>query len=220
MYSDAVTGKIIQYLLHQPIQEKDRSYPLVIFLHGLGDTVNIQTMGTATNFVDSMLSLENESKDYRAYTLVPSTPLAHEGWWTYEQLEAFKHLIYHLLETYNIDAKRVYITGISMGGFTTCELVNQMPSNTFAAAVPLSGSQMMTDPETLLNTAFRIYHSTNDTVVNVSCSRDLYQQLLIVNHPKVEYTEFVSGNHTSALYSVYSEQCYEFFGWMFAQRLP
>ena len=129
-------------------------------------------------------------------------------------------MIYHLLETYNIDAKRVYITGISMGGFTTCELVNQMLSNTFAAAVPLSGSQMMTDPETLLNTAFRIYHSTNDTVVNVSCSRDLYQQLLIVNHPKVEYTEFVSGNHTSPLYSVYSEQCYEFFGWMFAQRLP
>ncbi len=220
VYLDADTGTTIQYLFHQPTQEKGKSYPLVIFLHGLGDTVNMQTMGTATNFVNSMLFLENESKDYRAYTLVPSTPLAHEGGWTYEQLEAFKRLIYQMPETYNIDTKRVYITGISMGGFTTCQLVNQMPPNTFAAAAPLSGSQMMTNPETLFNTAFHIYHSTNDTVVNVSCSRNLYQQLLIANHPKVEYTEFASGNHTSPLYSVYSLQCYEFFGWMFAQRLP
>ena len=210
----------IYYLFHEPIRDTGKAYPLVIFLHGLGDTVNERSLGTATQFVDSLIWLENESEEYSAYTLVPSTPLAHEGGWSYAQLEAFKRLIYHLLENFNIDSKRLYVSGISMGGFTTCQLVNEMPPDTFAAAAPLSGARMMTHPERLHNTAFHIYHSTNDTVVDVSSSRWLNEQLLISGHPKVEYTEFENGDHISPLYSVYTNQCYQFFGWMFAQRLP
>lgn len=208
----------IQYLFHQPIRQTGRAYPLIIFLHGLGDTVNERQMGTAGPLVTSLIRLENDSELYSTYTLVPTTPLANEGWWKDWQFNFLKELIPHLVENYNIDAKRIYVTGISMGGYTTCRLVNYMPPDTFAAAVPLSGAYDLIKPDAFLNTAFRIYHSEKDTVVNVSCSRSLYQQLLFCKHPNAEYIEYEDGSHTSPLYSVYNDR--SFFRWLFAQRLP
>lgn len=218
-YEPSVEGTV-HYLFHEPIRDTGKSYPLIIFLHGLGDTVSKFNPGTATTFVNSLIKLENESEKYSAYTLVPTTPLASEGWWVLSQMSAFKKLIPHLVQTYNIDAKRIYISGISMGGFLTCQFVNEMPPDTFAAAVPLSGARNMTYPDTLSNTAFHIYHSTNDAVVNVSCSRSLNEQLRAHGHPNVQYTEFPHGDHVSPLYSVFVDDCYVFFDWLFAQRLP
>ncbi len=217
-FSEPSTYDTVHYLFHKPIRDTGKSYPLIIFLHSLGDTVSKWSFSTAGPLVNSLIRLENESEKYSAYTLVPSTPIAEEGWWTYSQLATFKELIYRLVENNNIDPKRIYITGISMGGFTTCQLVNEMPPNTFAAAVPLSGASNMTYPETLHNTAFRIYHSKNDAIVNVSCSRDLNEQLILSGHPKVEYIEFEYGDHMFPMHSVYMDEC--FFDWLFAQRLP
>lgn len=211
---------LVHYLFHEPIRDTDGSYPLIIFLHGLGDSVNEWSLGTATQFAESLMLLENESEKYSAYTLVPQTPFANEGWWTDEQLEAFQYLIYDLIENYSIDTKRIYITGISMGGSTTCVLVDTMPPDTFAAAVPLSGAETLTNPGALHSTAFRIYHSKNDTVVHPEYSRALYKQLSSSGHPNMEYIEFEYGSHISPLYSVYTEQRYPFFDWLFAQRLP
>lgn len=208
----------IQYLFHEPIRDTGKAYPLIIFLHGLGDQVNEYSMGTAGPLVNSLIRLENESEQYSAYTLVPETPFAKEGWWKAWQLDYLKQLIIYLGENYNIDTKRIYVTGISMGGYITCRLVNTMPPDTFAAAVPLSGAYDMKKPDAVMNTAFRIYHSAQDTVVNVSCSQSLYQQLVFYKHPNVEYVEYSEGNHISPLYRVYYDP--SFYEWLFAQRLP
>ena len=215
----------IHYLFHCPSRETNEPQPLVIFLHGQGDYININNLGTATQFVESLIALENENEKYNAYTLVPMTPTLKSGdysngWWSSTEIYYFKKLINILIEKYNIDPNRVYITGISMGGFITCKLVDEMPPNTFAAAVPLSGAQNMSYPNDKHNTAFRIYHSTYDNVVNVSCARELFQQLISSGHPNVELVEFEDGNHISPLYSVYTEQRRSFFDWLFEQRLP
>lgn len=206
------------YLFHEPIRNTGKSYPLIIFLHGLGDTVNESTLGTAGPLVNTLMQLENQSEVYSAYTLVPSTPHANEGWWVNWQLDFLKQLIYELPKSYNIDPKRIYVTGISMGGYTTCQLLSEMKPDTFAAAVPLSGAYNLINPVAVNNTAIRIYHSALDTVVNVSCSRNLYQQLKTCYHPKSEYFEFSHGNHISPLYDVYYDR--SFYDWLFAQKLP
>ena len=213
-------GKVgdIQYLFHEPIRNTGKKYPLVIFLHGLGDTVNESTLGTAGPLVNTLMQLENQDEAFSTYTLVPSTPLAGEGWWVNWQLSFLKQLIYELPNSYNIDPKRIYVTGISMGGYTTCQLLSEMKPDTFAAAVPLSGAYDLINPVAVNNTAIRIYHSNLDTVVNVSCSRSLYQQLKTCYHPKAEYFEFSHGNHISPLYDVYYDR--SFYDWLFAQKLP
>ena len=170
-------GKVgdIQYLFHEPIRNTGKSYPLIIFLHGLGDRISERSLGTSTQLVKTLMQLENQKEEFSAYTLVPITPYGSEGWWVNWQLEFLKQLIYELPKSYNIDPKRIYVTGISMGGYTTCQLLSEMKPDTFAAAVPLSGAYNLINPVAVNNTAIRIYHSALDTVVDVSCSRSLYQ---------------------------------------------
>lgn len=218
-YNDDITGETVHYLFHEPLRNTGVPAPLLIFLHGKGDSVTAGYPGTATPFVQAHMALENQSYQYGAYTLVPSTPLAHEGQWSDFQVFAFKMLLEHVLETYNIDPKRVYISGISMGGFMTCQLVSEMP-NTFAAAVPLSGARNMSAAITSHNTAFRIYHVATDSVVDVVWSQQLYQQLTDSGHPNVEYTEYPTGSHISPIYTVFQDDRDAFFSWLFAQRLP
>lgn len=217
-YYDDVTKSSVHYLFHQPLRHSDEPVPLVIFLHGKGDSVTAASPGTASPIIYSLMTLENESRKYSAYTLVPSTPLAHEGDWNRGQVLAFKKLLRDIIEQYNIDADRIYLSGISMGGFMTCQLVSEMP-DTFAAAVPLSGAQNLLSPLNLHRTAFRIYHVATDPVVDVSYSRSLHQQLLNANHPNVEYIEYPDGSHISPLYTVFESGREEFFDWLFSQRL-
>ena len=208
----------IHYLFHEPLRDSGEPMPLVIFFHGKGDSVTAANPGTATPIVKSLMELENQDYRYSTYTLVPSTPLSHEGQWTTYQILAFKVLLWDLLHRYNIDKDRIYVSGISMGGFMTCRLVSEMP-DTFAAAVPLSGAGTLISPEKAKGTAFRIYHYTDDPVVSVTRSRDLYQQLVGVNHPNVAFTEYPTGSHISPIYTVFQSDRDAFFSWLFSQRL-
>ena len=217
-YKEGTSGASIQYLFHQPARESTQPLPLVIFLHGKGDAVSIDYCGTAGPIVDGLMKLENQSEQYATYTLVPITPHYYEGDWQYAQIEAFKTLLPKIVEQYNIDPMRIYLSGISMGGFMTCRLVSEMPGF-FAAAVPLSGSLLIDFPDQNLGTAFRIYHVATDEVVVVTCSRQLHEQLLNANHPNLQYIEYPTGDHISPLFTVFEEEGKEFFDWLFAQRL-
>ncbi len=216
-FYDDFSEETIQYLFHEPLRDSGEPMPLVIFLHDTGDAVTARSLGTADPLVRSLMALENESYEYSTYTLVPITPLAHEGEWSVSQIVAFQELLHDLIERYNIDEKRIYISGVSMGGFMTCQFVSEMP-NTFAAAVTLSGAQDLWEPLDSLGTAFRIYHVAGDPVVDASCSRSLYQQLLGVNHPNVKYIEYSTGDHISPIYTVFESNRDAFFSWLFSQR--
>ncbi|MBQ7328320.1 MAG: prolyl oligopeptidase family serine peptidase [Oscillospiraceae bacterium] len=209
----------IQCLFHEPVrQNTGKSYPLIIYLHGKGETLSATNWGSGKVFIESLMDMENAAEKFGAYTLVPVTPLGKNGWWTDTEFIFLKCLIDRLVRSYHIDAKRIYVTGISMGGYTTCRLLKEMPPDTFAAAVPLSGAYTMKDPVAVHNTAFRIYHSAADTVVDVSRSRDLYQQLVDSNHPNVEYFESEYGGHMSPLQTAYGDPYFYF--WLFEQQLP
>lgn len=209
----------IQCLFHEPIrQNAGKSYPLIIYLHGKGETLSATNWGSGKVFIESLMDMENAAEKFGAYTLVPVTPLGKNGWWTDTEFIFLKCLIDRLVRSYNIDAKRIYVTGISMGGYTTCRLLKEMPPDTFAAAVPLSGAYTMNDPVAVHNTAFRIYHSAEDPVVNVSRSRDLYHQLVDSNHPNVEYFESEYGGHMTPLQTAYGDPYFYF--WLFEQQLP
>ncbi len=208
----------IDYLLHKPVRKTDKKYPLIIFLHGLNDKVYKTDLGIASTLVLSLIKYENESDDYSTYTLIPTTP--ESGWWQGDQLENFKTVLTTTIEHENIDPKRVYIAGVSMGGFTLCQLIDEMPLNTFAAAIPMSGCSNLQNPEKHLNTAFRMYHNVNDTIVNESCSKNLNEQLLSVGHKNTKYELFYYGDHGTSVNIVFSGNATAFFPWLFEQKLP
>ena len=221
IYENEAGNEKIYYRFHEPLREHDEPLPLLIFLHGLGDDARTRASMEAGNvgpFIHPLVRLENESADYACYALIPMTPLPLEGWWTSRQLSAFVELMYKIIEDYNIDSRRVYVMGISMGGYTVCDLLNNLPADTFAAAVPMCGASSLLYPEQLHNTGFRIYHAADDEIVSNWVSWGLYYQLKDSGHENVEIFESETGGHLAPLASAFGDD--GFFEWLFAQRLP
>lgn len=73
-FSPTETPVKIQYLFHQPIRDAGKSYPLIIYLHGKGETLSASNLGTGQLFINTLIDMENASEQYSAYTLVPITP--------------------------------------------------------------------------------------------------------------------------------------------------
>jgi predicted peptidase len=117
--------------------------------------------------------------------------------------------------SYNIDRSRVYITGLSMGGYGTWDCLTRYP-NRFAAAVPVcgGGDESTVTPE-VAKVPVWAFHSADDPTVPVVRSRNMIEALKKAGgHP--HYTEFQGLGHAS-WNKAYSTP--ELFPWLFAQRL-
>lgn len=129
-----VTMKL-NYLLHLPADYKskadggDKKWPLLVFLHGAGER------GSELNRVKSHgppKLVENDA-DFPFVLISPQCPGG--GFWNTEHL---LQLIQSTIEEHNIDPDRVYLTGLSMGGFGSWALAAEAPEM-FAAVAPVCG---------------------------------------------------------------------------------
>lgn len=121
-----------EYSLYLPkdYQSTKRSYPLVIYLHGGSqrgdDLAKLQEYGPPQSVSQGQHS-----------PFILASPQCPDGkYWSTDNW--FDPLYSELLTNYRIDAKRVYLTGISMGGYGTWQTAVAYP-NKFAAIVPLCG---------------------------------------------------------------------------------
>ena len=113
----------------------------------------------------------------------------------------------------NVDSRRIYVMGISMGAMATYELCWRYPS-LFAAAVPICGA---TDTSRLTQAAkipWRIYHGDADKVVPVNFSRNAYKALKSAR-AKIIYREFAGCTHNS-WNPAFNDP--ELFPWLFKQK--
>jgi predicted peptidase len=108
-------------------------------------------------------------------------------------------LLMELIDSYisrpEVDPRRIYIMGISMGGIATYDIVSRYPEK-FAAAIPICGS---VNPQRLKGTkgvAWRIFHGDSDAAVTVEGSREAYKALKKFGLD-VEYIEFPGCTHNS-----------------------
>ena len=132
--------------------------PLVIFLHGDGETgTNVSRLSELV-FVKKMKSGEFKNAIYMA----PQRP-GGSYWNPY--LKTVKSLIDEVVDVFNVDTKKISITGHSSGGIGVYTFVSQNP-DMFSAAVVLSGRNKDGAINNLLSTPIRHYHGTED--VNVA----------------------------------------------------
>ena len=212
--------------------DANKKYPLLIFLHGAGERGNdneAQLTWGADLFLDSLHRME-----FPAIVIFPQCP-ANDKWSEYSKnslkdstgyefsdaaairkpLKLVSDFIDTLLHSSQIDKKRVYIGGLSMGGFGTLELLWRKPQ-TFAAAFPICGA---TNPNKLKeyrkNLPIWIFHGDKDAVINVSNSRLIYGILKKTN-PNAKYTEYAGVNHDSWK-NAFAEP--NLLNWLFAQKL-
>ena len=119
------------YLLYLPDDYKkpDRKWPLLLFLHGAGER-GAELDSVKIHGPPRMIA---EGHDFPFIVVSPQCPA--DEWWTEDVLVA---LLDELVETLRIDEDRIYVTGLSMGGYGTWALAEAIPDR-LAAIVPICG---------------------------------------------------------------------------------
>ena len=183
----------LRYGLFKPVNyDSKKSYPLLLYLHGANDT----TSRDITWYHES-IQRENPS-----FVLAPKCTNPNQGWgntWTDAHSPAMAktlQLIDSLLGKYSIDKNRLYVYGISMGGFGVFSVLSKEPGK-FAAGYAICGGSSETAASKLLNTPLWIFHGDADDVVGVQYSRQIYQEIKKEGGKVVRYTEYPGVRHNS-----------------------
>ncbi|MDX2055569.1 MAG: chitobiase/beta-hexosaminidase C-terminal domain-containing protein [Polyangiaceae bacterium] len=129
-------------------------------------------------------------------------------------LQTTRAMIQSLQAQYpNIDPDRIYVTGVSMGGFGAWDMIARTP-NFFAAGVPADGGGSPQAASSMKNMAVWSFHAAGDTGVPVASDRLMFETLAKAGG-RPYYTEAVAGGHGTGMYLASDEG---FVPWMFAQR--
>ena len=186
-----------------------KEYPLVLFLHGAGERVQDPHQAM---FHGYMKYVREQGKEYPFIFIAPQC-IGNAYWGSYtESLSAF---LDYVLETYAVDRRRVYLTGLSMGGTGTWMFAMARP-NTFAAIMPVCGSGIYWNVANLLKTPIYMVHGDCDTCVPIS---DSVEMLTSINsrggNAKLKICYGVG--HDAWNYAYTDDSLLE---WMLSQRLP
>lgn len=127
--------------------------------------------------------------------IVASPQCRTNGWWNAAELSV---LVDHLESHFNVDKNRIYVTGLSMGGFGTWALAMHEPDR-FAAIAPICGggnaiAAKYTKP---LKAPVWAFHGAKDTVVPQSESEEMVEVLKSQKHSEVKLTIYPEAGHDS-----------------------
>lgn len=195
----------ISYILDYP-QKVKGNVPLIVFLHGSGERGNNLEMVKAHN----PFTYKDQIKEPVAI-LAPQCPA--DTWW---DTVTVYNLIKEIQKKYKIDASRIYLTGLSMGGWGTLKLAMEHPEMFAAvASVCAPTDQVMTaNIQQYKNLNMRIYHGGMDDIVLPENAFKFYQKLHPVN-PSAELIIFPNDNHNSWDSAYSNPQLYE---WMLSKK--
>lgn len=134
------SGEEMRYLVWLPEgygEDRDRRYPLIYFLHGSGDDDYDSTFVIGFG-LPAVLALGDQPDDFEFVVVSPQAKPA-TNWYTGDQPRMVDALLQEVLDTYLVDPDRVYLTGLSMGGFGSWHIASEFPHR-YAAMVSVSGS--------------------------------------------------------------------------------
>jgi len=193
------------YALHKPANTKEKK-PLIVFISGDGEK------GTEIEKVKIHGPLKYlKTHQLDAYVLAPQCKEG-EKW----SIESIYELILKIQKENKIDPERIYVTGLSSGGWAAWNLALSYP-DMFAAIVPISGFVDLIELESackIANIPTRIYHGLLDDVVKVDYAIAIYKELKKCNAKDVQLTIFDDAGHDSWT-RVYDNP--EIYDWMFKQ---
>ena len=205
----------LNYLLYLPSEydeKPDFRWPLLLFLHGIGER------GDDLELVKKHgIPKIAEERDFPFVAISPQCPL--HSMWTME-LDALHALITEATQIYNIDRSRIYLTGLSMGGFGAWHLAEAYPE-LFAAVVPICGGAVawIGFPErikVLKDTPVWVFHGAKDDAVPLKNSEDLVD-VLRKHNGNVKFTVYPDAGHDSWTETYDNPELYE---WLLKQKRP
>lgn len=202
-------------------------YPFLMLLHGAGERGTDGTYHLQGGF--PYLFNDTSKSSFNNIVFAPQCPTDMkwvESDWTYGSynlnatpestpIGAAHAIVNKAFRNYKIDRDRVYVSGLSMGGYGTWDTLLRH-CDTFAAGVPLCGGGDPTQASRLLDIPIRAFHGTADNIVPSRGSKQMYDAICALGGTKCHYTALGGYDHMIWDY-VYQQQWV--FDWLYQQRI-
>jgi predicted peptidase len=186
----------------------DKAYPVVLFLHGagaVGDDGKKQVIGIA-------VEVRKSEKTFPAVVVFPQSPKRTSRANSEDRKRAMA-ILAEVEKAYKTDPNRVYLTGLSMGGFGTWSLAAAHPDR-WAAIVPICGGGNPADAAKIKDLPCWCFHGDADPTVKVDLSRAMVKAMKDAGgSPK--YTEYPGVGHNSWTKAYSTKELYD---WLWEQK--
>lgn len=217
-------GTMPYRLLKPKNYDPNKKYPLVLFLHGAGER-GTENLVPLTHLAPAFIKEENRQK-YPCFVLVPQCPKGRRWVEVDWGLEAHDmppnpsiseqlaiEILDKIIKENSVDVNRLYITGLSMGGYGTWDMIARYPDK-FAAAVPICGGGDEKTASKIKHIPLWAFHGSLDRAVKPSRSRNMIKAIQEAGG-KPGYTEYPHVGHGSWK-PAYQEP--ELFPWLFSKQ--
>ena len=170
-----------------------KEVPVILFLHGSGETKGDKS-GKMPVEVGLGPAIKKREKTFPFLVVIPQS---EKRTWRSESDDGKRALamLDEVSKEFKADAKRIYLTGLSMGGMGTWSMAMAHPDK-WAAIAPVCGRGDLMQAEKIKDIPCWCFHGDKDTAVNVSASRDMIAAIKKAGgEPK--YTEYAGVGHNS-----------------------
>lgn len=202
----SATTRLGYWLYLPPAYDPAQPYPLLLFFHGAGEK---------GSYLDKLKiyglpKLIAAGQDFPAIVVSPQCPALSN--WAYE-LNKLSRLIDELETLYQVDLDRVYLTGLSMGGYATW-LLGQIQPERYAALAPVCGGGDPRHACVLKDVPIWAFHGALDDIVPLSESEAMVEPLRACSG-NVQFTVYPDLKHNSWDVTYDNPALFE---WIFTQR--
>ena len=189
------------FVSYEPTQ-KNGPLPLIVQLHGAGERGDGQESLSLVDFHG--LGKVIADKEIPCLFVMPQCP--NGDFWA-ARVESIIGFIHQLIEKYDIDTNKIYLTGLSMGGYGTWYTAMARP-DLFAAIVPICGGGMAWNAH-VLKMPIWVFHGACDTVVSPTQSDEMVAMLTACG-ADVRYSRIEGVGHNVWDYA-YNEELIDWF---------
>jgi len=204
----------LNYLENLPKDyDAKKKYPLVIFLHGAGERGN-NVKKVKVHGIPKLI--DKKSALLQKYEFIAISPQCPDIYSWSAIPETVENLIKDCIENLSVDTSRIYLTGLSMGGFGSWNLACRNP-HAFAAVAPICGGLWGSDSidlRAIKHLPMWVFHGAKDTVVPLSASADPVADLYELG-ANVRFTVYPELEHDSWTVTYDSPVFYK---WLFSQK--
>ncbi len=209
-FSATIEKKIqLGYLLSLPedYSKGDNTFPLMVFLHGAGER------GTNLDVVEvhGPPKLVKNGKKLPFIIVSPQCP-PNQHW----DVDAVIALVDHIIKNYRVDTKRVYLTGLSMGGYGTWAVASKYPER-FAAIIPICGGGNTIElpmtsrakREAIKTLGVWAFHGAKDPVVPLAESEKMVKTFKMAGCQEVKLTVYPEAQHDAWTETYNNDEIYD-----------
>lgn len=194
------TDAIYGHYIYTPSSYGNNSpdYPLLIFLHGSGQTGNSQANPEELKKVigTGPPRMIHQKKWHPKHPMIVASPQLTSGNWNANDIHNF---IKYIINNYNINTSRIYVTGYSLGAFGSFNYISNYGANAYAAAiVPIAGGGNKNSGNKFTTIPVWAFHGENDKTVSKNGSIDMVNAINAASpNTKAKLTLYPDVGHNS-----------------------